>query len=145
MIVDLSFFFSSAEGWRCFCSPPARSSPSSTTSSLLDQTDEQEAFAFVWREPYVLPWGAAGPLKPKPPAAAPTTTSTYGSSYGSSYGSTAAKPASPPPETEPPGSFLLLEAGVKGSFAQLLSRDVFLGVFSVRVKLIRRTLPSWAG
>ena len=78
----------------------------------------------------MLPWGAPGALEPKPPTPAPTS-STYG--YGSSY-SSYSKPAAPPAaaaDTEPPGSFLLLEAGVKGSFAQLLSKDVFLGVFSV--------------
>ena len=80
----------------------------------------------MWREPSVLTWGAAGPFTPKPLA----PTSTYGS-----------KPASEPVDAQLPGSFLLLEAGMKGGFAQTLSRDVYIGLFSVR----ERVVPSHAG
>jgi len=37
---------------------------------------------------------------------------------------------------QPPGSFFLLEAGVKGSPAHSLSRDIFMGVFSVGTSAI---------
>ena len=106
-----------AESWRYICSPPR--------SSIIQDTPyhPQEHFAFVWREPSVLPWAGSGLLKPK---LVTPTTSAY-SSYGS------VKPtAVAAAETQPPGSVLLLEAGVKGSSAHLLSRDIFTGVFSVR-------------
>ena len=94
---------------------------SQASASALDSLDQQECFAFIWREPSVLPWAGTGQLKPKPPT--PTT---------SSYSSYVPKPAAEAVDGQPPGSFFLLEAGAKGGFAQLLSRDIFMGVFSVR-------------
>ena len=104
-----------AESWRYICSP-ARSSIQDTPYH------PQEHFAFVWREPSVLPWAGSGLLKPKLVSPTPSAYSSSGS----------VKPAAAATETQPLGSFLLLEAGVKGSSSHMLSRDIFTGVFSVR-------------
>ncbi|GAX76240.1 hypothetical protein CEUSTIGMA_g3684.t1 [Chlamydomonas eustigma] len=115
----------SSEAWHSFCSPQrthnSLSDSSGRENSSRAHVGSHEFCAFLWREPYLLPWGGNTTILNHKASAA---------SHGynaPSYSSSKTIEA----KRQLPGSFQVLEAGVKGSAYQALTRDVLVGIFSV--------------